>query len=334
MLAPQSDPATVLGHLQALADGALGLWPLDEGAAARLINVSENATYLVEAPSRPKTVLRIHREGYHSPNGIRSELAWLKALADEAGVVTPQAIAGKDGDLIQSGKVDGLDRARDMVMFEFIEGTEPDENDDLVEPFRRLGEVSAKLHLHAMGWQKPNYFERLVWDSQTVFGPQANWGDWRDNQNIGKERRPHLERLQEAVIANLAIYGRTPDRFGLAHCDLRLANLLIVGDSTRVIDFDDCGLSWFLYDLASALTLIEDLPQTPDLVEAWLDGYRRVRPLSDEDIKAIPSLRMMRRMAALAWLGSHHSMALDEKSREDYAMATCAAAEDYLSRFG
>ena len=334
MLAPQSDPATVLGHLQALADASLDLWPLEEGAAARLINISENATYLVDAPSGTKTVLRIHREDYHSRNGIRSELAWLKALADEAGVITPQAIAGKDGELIQSGSVGGLGRPRDMVMFEFIDGIEPNENDDLVEPFRRLGQISAKLHVHAMGWQKPAYFERLVWDSRTVFGPQANWGNWRDNHDIGEDRRPHLERLQEAVIANLATYGRTPDRFGLAHCDLRLANLLIVGDSTRVIDFDDCGLSWFLYDLAGALTLIEDLPQTPDLVEAWLDGYRRVRELSGEDMKAIPSLRMLRRMASLAWLGSHHSTALDEKTREDYAAATCGAAEEYLRDFG
>ena len=334
MLAPQSDPATVLGYLQALADASLDLWPLEEGAAARLINISENATYLVEAPSGTKTVLRIHREGYHSRNGIRSELAWLKALTIDAGVITPQAMAGKDGELIQSGCVDGLERTRDMVMFQFIDGVEPDENDDLVEPFRRLGEVSAKLHLHAIEWRKPDYFERLVWDSQTVFGPQANWGDWRDNQDIGKEHQPQLERLQQAIIANLAAYGRSPDRFGLAHCDLRLANLLIVDDSTRVIDFDDCGLSWFLYDLAGALTLIEDLPQTPDLIEAWLDGYRRLRPLSDEDMKAVPSLRMMRRMASLAWLGSHHSLALDQKARQDYVATTCAAAEEYLSHFG
>jgi Ser/Thr protein kinase RdoA (MazF antagonist) len=333
MLAPDTDHDTLLGHLKGLADASLGLWPLEAGAAARLLNVSENASYLVEAPSGARTVLRIHREGYHSRNGIRTELAWLKALRDDAGVITPRAIAGIDGDLIQSGKAAGLAKPRDMVMFEFIDGTEPDESHDLTEPFRRLGEVSARLHLHAIGWRRPDYFERLVWDAATVFGPRTNWGDWRDGPGVDRAVLPQLERVQDAVIANLAAYGRSPERFGLAHCDLRLANLLIVGDSTRVIDFDDCGVSWFLYDLATALTLIEDLPQTPALIEAWLDGYARVRKLSDDDLAAIPTLMMMRRMAILAWMGSHRTTDLTLGNRDGYARACGDMAEDYLKRF-
>jgi len=334
MLAPHTDHDALLARLHALAEASLGLWPLEAGAAARLLNVSENATYLVEAPSGRKTVLRIHREGYHSRNGIRTELAWLNALREEAGVITPQAIAGKNGDLIQSGAAAGLAKPRDMVMFEFIEGTEPDESQDLSEPFRRLGEVSAKLHLHAIGWRRPDYFERLVWDAASVFGPQTNWGDWRDGPGVEAAMQPHLERLQDAVIANLAVYGRSGERFGLAHCDLRLANLLIVGDSTRVIDFDDCGLSWFLYDLATALTLIEDLPQTPGLIDAWLDGYARVRKLAKEDLDAIPTLMMMRRMAILAWMGTHHTTDLTLGHWDGYAQACCDMAEGYLNEFG
>ena len=332
MLAPHIDRDTLLASLQDLADASLVLWPLEEGAAARLINVSENATYLVEAPSGAKTVLRIHREGYHSRNGIRTELAWLEALREQAGVITPHAIAGSNGELIQSGKVAGLANPQDMVMFKFIDGIELDESHDLVEPFRRLGEISAKLHIHAIGWRRPDYFERLVWDTATVFGPRPNWGDWRDGPGVDAAASSLLERVQDDVTANLAVYGRSPERFGLAHCDLRLANLLIVGDSTRVIDFDDCGPSWFLYDLASALTLIDNLPQTPELIEAWLEGYARIRKLSPEDLDAIPSLIMMRRMATLAWMGSHQSIELPSETPEGYAQACCDMAEDYLNR--
>ena len=35
----------------------------------------------------------MHRPGYHTVNGIRSELAWMRALQADGGVHTPQAIS-------------------------------------------------------------------------------------------------------------------------------------------------------------------------------------------------------------------------------------------------
>jgi Ser/Thr protein kinase RdoA (MazF antagonist) len=69
----------------------------------------------------------------------------------------------------------------------------------------------------------------------------------------------------------------------LVHADLRLANLLVDGDRITVIDFEDCGLSWYLYDLACALTFNEGRPDVPELIGLWVDGYRQVEPLSTED---------------------------------------------------
>ena len=327
-----ADRGPVLEHIGELASSSLGLWPVGPGARARLLNVSENATFLVECGEGPRRVLRIHREGYHSRAGIASELAWLTALHEEGGVITPQAIAGRDGELIQEGIVPGLQRPRHMVLFDFIEGVEPDESRDLVEPFRRLGEVSARVHLHAAGWRRPPWFERLVWDPEHDYGPENYWGDWRRGPNVGPRHVALLQRVEDEVTRRLAAHGRAPERFGLAHCDLRLANLLLVGDSTRVIDFDDCGLSWFLYDLATALTLIDNLPQTPDLVAAWLEGYMPLRPLSRDDLAIVSTLAMMRRMAILAWMGTHPATELSRDHRSGFADEACTMAEAWLSR--
>ncbi|MDX5350108.1 MAG: hypothetical protein LPJ95_05305 [Paracoccaceae bacterium] len=65
----------LLRHLDQLSNASLPLWPVPEGATARLINVSENATYLVEAGDF-RSILRIHRPAYHSRRGIEQELAW------------------------------------------------------------------------------------------------------------------------------------------------------------------------------------------------------------------------------------------------------------------
>jgi Ser/Thr protein kinase RdoA (MazF antagonist) len=40
---------TLLSYLQKLAEQSLSLWDVPEDARVRLINVSENTTYLVEA---------------------------------------------------------------------------------------------------------------------------------------------------------------------------------------------------------------------------------------------------------------------------------------------
>lgn len=326
------DRGAVLERVSALAQASLSRWPLGEGARVRLLNVSENATFLVEHGREARHVLRIHRGGYHSRAGIASELAWLEALHADGGVITPQAQKGIDGETIQQGTVPGLDAPRHMVLFDFIEGVEPDESQDLVEPFRRLGEVSARVHRHAERWVRPTWFERLVWVPEHVFGADNYWGDWREGPGVAKIHLPVLQRVEDAVIARLGTHGRGDDRFGLAHCDLRLANLLLVGDSTRVIDFDDCGLSWFLYDLATALTLIDNLAQTPALVAAWLDGYMPLRPLPAEHLAMIPTLVMMRRMAILAWMGTHPATDLARDFRGGFAEETCAMAEVWLGR--
>ena len=107
-----------LRRLHRLATAALGRYDLPAGAEAHLVNVSENATYRVDAPDgRKRWALRVHREGYHPRNEIASELAWLTALREDGAVLTPTPIAGTDGELIQLVSHDELPRPRHVVLF-------------------------------------------------------------------------------------------------------------------------------------------------------------------------------------------------------------------------
>lgn len=322
---------TLMERLGVLANQSLQLWGLPEGATARLINVSENATFLVEAPDGWKSVLRIHRENYHTRNAIMCEHAWSEALNEEGGVRTPKILKGLDGSTIQTRSVEGLPGERHMVMFEFVDGHEPDHESDLVKPFEELGGIAARTHNHSVSWRRPDNFERLVWDLDTVFGPEATWGDWRDAPNVTGEIRNTLERLQSVVIRRLEGFGKGPGRFGLIHADMRLANLIINDGSTRLIDFDDCGLGWFMYDFATGVSFMEDHPQVPALKEAWVRGYRRYRELSNADESEIDTFVMMRRMALLAWIGSHIEVDEARELAPKFAPVTAELAEDFLS---
>jgi Ser/Thr protein kinase RdoA (MazF antagonist) len=136
------------------------------------------------------------------------------------------------------------------------------------------------------------------------------------------------------LCRRLAAFGTGPDRFGLVHADLRLANLLVSDDAVHVIDFDDCGFGWFLYDLGSALSFIEDDPRAPALVDAWVEGYTRVRPLGRAEIAELPTFVMLRRLLLVAWIGSHADTDLARDMGAAFTAGSCTLAEQYLTTFG
>ncbi|NMM43628.1 phosphotransferase [Rhodospirillaceae bacterium KN72] len=322
----------LLGRLHDLANASLGLWPVPEDAAARLINISENATYLVEGGGGYRSILRVHREDYHTERAIECELMWMDALNEGACVVTPAVIPGRDGHAVQKAGLPGRLGDRFMVMFEFVEGDQPDESQDLVGPFEELGEIAAKTHNQSIAWRRPSDFERLVWDLDAIYGPNATWGDWRKGPKVEGEIRNVLERVESTVADRLSRFGKSDQRYGLIHADMRLANLLIDKGTTRLIDFDDCGFGWYLYDFAAGISFIEDDPQIPAMRDAWVRGYRKHRAMSVEEEREIDSFIMLRRMALLAWIGSHSNVPEAQALAADFARVSAELGERYLSR--
>ncbi|HEY9037973.1 MAG TPA: phosphotransferase [Roseovarius sp.] len=324
--------ADMLTHLGRLAQRSLNLWDMPPNARARLINVSENATYLVEADEGYKAVLRIHREQYHTRRAIQSELVWIAALKEARAVVTPDSYTGKDGAVIQQARIDGLKNPRFMVLFEYVPGAHPDQAGDLEGPFEELGEIAAHTHDHSKDWQRPADFERLTWNVETVFGAQPNWGDWRDAPHVTPDVAEVLEAVEARIRARLEAFGAGDDRYGLIHADMRLANLLTGPSGTRLIDFDDCGFGWFLYDFAAGISFMEDDPSVPALKAAWVRGYEKVRPLSDAEKAEIDTFVMLRRMALLAWIGSHIEAPEPQALATDFARVTAELGADWLAK--
>ena len=114
---------------------------------------------------------------------------------------------------------------------------------------------------------------------------------------------------------------------------MRLANLLIDGDVTKVIDFDDCGFGWLLYDCATTVSFFEHKPEVPDLLRAWVRGYRKVIDLPEDDEHEIQTFVMLRRLLLVAWIGSHSETDLAQSMGVDYTRGTVALCEKYLVEF-
>ena len=295
-----------------------------------LLNVSENFTYLVKDSKNFKAVLRVHRENYNSDRAIESELLWKDALIESGTIKSPKHYLGKNGKAIQQLKLQNLKNPKYMVMFEFIDGQQPDESGDLIEHFKVLGESAARMHIHSKEWEFTKKMSRHSWDLNSIFGKRAIWGNWRDAPQITSEIKKILERVEKLIKRRLEIYGKGHDRFGLIHSDMRLTNLIVDHQHTWIIDFDDCGFSWYLYDFAAGISFIETDPRIPELKQAWFEGYSNIRVLETVDIDEIDTLVMLRRMALLAWIGSHSEAPEPRALADGFAKTTAELGEKYL----
>jgi Ser/Thr protein kinase RdoA (MazF antagonist) len=317
-----------------LANAALSYYALPPGSTASLINLSENATYRVDTPEGQRFALRIHRDGYHSRQAIESELAWAIDLRRQGIVTSPAPIIGRNGAHVQVVFHPLLPRPRHVVLFHWEDGVEPGIGEDLSEHFEILGETAARMHIHARQWQRPAWFTRFTWDFETSLG-EANphWGRWRDALGMDHASEKLFQRTVDLIGRRLMAYGKGPERFGLLHCDLRLANLLIDGRDIKVIDFDDCGFSWYMYDAASTVSFYEHEPQVPALIDCWKNGYRRALPLGKEDETEIPTFIMLRRILLVAWVASHREAPFPQSLGAGFTCGTLPLCEDYLTRF-
>jgi Ser/Thr protein kinase RdoA (MazF antagonist) len=323
-------PAEILRGYDPFARAALPSYGFSPQAALSLLGLSENATYRVDDPADSRVaVLRVHRTGYHDPGAVQSELAWLTALRRDEGLRTPAVYPALDGREVVEVVLDGL--TRQAVLFELLPGAEPPP-DQLATQFEQLGDICARMHRHARNWHRPADFVRFSWDFDACVGPGGRWGRWQDGIGVGAAELAVLSRAASVMRQRLLRFGAGPDRFGLIHADMRLANLLVHEHDIQVIDFDDCGFGWFMFDIGSSLSFIEHDPQVPELCEAWLTGYRRVLSLPAPDADEIPTFVLLRRLQLVAWVGSHKFADAAQELGADFTTGACEIAERYLAR--
>src|SRR5690606_3256837 len=150
------------------------------------------------------------------------ELAWVDALGRESAVPTPVVVPNRAGGQVTTVTVDGQERH--AVLFHSVPGAEPDDTALASPGFETLGQLTARMHLHARSWTPPAGFRRFSWDWENSLGDRPRWGRWQDGFGVGPAEEAVLGQAARMVHRRLSAYGTAPDRFGLVHADLRLAN--------------------------------------------------------------------------------------------------------------
>jgi Ser/Thr protein kinase RdoA (MazF antagonist) len=307
-----------------LAEQAIHRYDLPPGIRVQFISRSENETYKLQAPNGEAWALRLERPGYQSRNTLTSELAWLSALRAGGVLATPVPVNGRNREWVQEIE------DRHVVLFQWQLGRTPQIEEDLRRPVKALGAIAARMHAHSRAWRKPENFERSTWDFEAALGKNVRWGHWSQGLGIDAARCDLFTRTADRIRDRLQRYGTSPDRFGLAHCDLRLDNLLLSGEQVKVIDFDDCGFSWYMYDAATLVSFHEHHPNANELIRQWLEGYRTVSIVSKEEEAEIPTFVMLRRLMLVGWIGSHPQADMARSLGANFTTQTVSLCHTYL----
>jgi Ser/Thr protein kinase RdoA (MazF antagonist) len=325
-----------LEDLQVLARIALRDWDLAVTSLAP-IKVRENAVFRIDLADGARAVLRVHREGYHSDQELDSEFVWLRAL-EAAGVAVPRVIRSRHGRDFEIAALAAVGR-RQVDVFEWIEGTQlgsvedgiSGASADIAGQYHTIGAIAARMHNQTTGWRCPMGFDRHAWDEAGLVGEQPFWGRFWELAALTQPQRSLLQHARSVIARGLAAYGMQSDRYGLIHADLVPENLLVDGHRVRVIDFDDAGFGWHLFELATSLYFITGDAIYPTARDALIRGYRSERALPDEALERLPLFLAARGTTYLGWV---HTRPGSETARELTPFLierACAVAEEYLA---
>lgn len=276
--------------VHALAAEAATHW---NATPLRLIRNRENAVFEVKTPTG-RAALRLHREGYQDDAAIRSELWWCAALA-QSGVNVPAALASKDGALLVT-----LSTGRKASMIDWVVGDALGEAGvpydrplpDLLDQHRSLGRLIADFHAATDRLTLPADFTRPRWDIEGLVGEAPFWGRFWDHPEATPAQRATLIRARAALRAFLSDHKGS---FGPVHADVLRENVLVNGRALHLIDFDDSGIGFRLYDLGTVLSQNLYEPAYTDIRDALMDGY------GTTDTRAVEMFTLARTCASVGW---------------------------------
>ncbi|WP_417224266.1 phosphotransferase enzyme family protein [Amphritea sp.] len=332
-------PAQQVDRLQSLAVQALSHWPFDV-AQIEPIKYRENAVFEVLTTEGVRYALRIHRPGYHNTRALHSELQWMAALID-AGVLVPEVIPTANGELLVTEQVDAVPEPRQIDLFAWIEGAPlgcvehgvSDDIEQLAQLYGAIGETAARLHNQACDWSLPDGFERHAWDCDGLVGEQPFWGRFWELELLTAEQQALIIAARMKVQQQLEPLPKNEQNFSMIHADFVPENLIADGVGVRLLDFDDAGFGWHMFELATALYFIVDEKGYETAKAALVDGYRQQRALSDSDLAQLELFLTARGFTYLGWIRSRQETETAQALAPELIRRACQQAERFLAAY-
>jgi Ser/Thr protein kinase RdoA (MazF antagonist) len=249
-------------------------------AAIRPLRLYTNAVHELRAGDA-RYAVKVYRPGWRSAPAIQWEVDLLDHLAG-CGIRVAPAIRARDGTSVHA--IGDATDAPLVVVFAWAEGTKPDPPFP-PELYEREGRAVAALHSVLDRFRSRH--DRPALDLTALIDqPLANIVPLIASETQRRDLLATAHQLRSR-ITELASHGLD---WGPCHGDLTFDNLHLTDTRDFVwYDFDSGGPGWRALDLQGWSAFD---PAWRPLSDAFLAGYRAVRPLSAADIAAAPLLTL------------------------------------------
>lgn len=281
-----------------------------EPESVTVLSQSENVVCEINARGGDRAVMRLHRPGYNDLRELESEVVWVAALRD-AGLPVPSPRPTTDGGYYVETTIGAETRMVGAV--EWIDGQPLSDaatttGEGSTGPYHQIGRLAAQIRSHSVAWHPPSRFVRRRWDGDGLVGEAPSWGRFWELEALSNGQRSLFSRARSRLRDELATLAVDGSSFGLIHADLHPGNLMVSGSDLTVIDFDDAGFGWFMYELAVALHPVLGQPWEADVRAALIDGYRQVHTVSGGDERLIDVFLTIRCLMIVGWLDARREL--------------------------
>ncbi len=318
-----------------LLDKALSRWGLNPDTEVTLLADRENRVYRLDPPSRnietfneiSPSILRVHRRNFRKDSEVRSELQWMAHLSQQ-GLIVPLPIPSENEVLFET--IDG----HQVNRLSWLNGTPLGETNqplalkDRGVTFYNIGQTMARLHQISDDWELPENFTRQHWNHDGLLGEQPLWDRFWENPQLSVHQRNILNDARHKASQVLKAKAKTLD-YGLIHADMVRENILLSDKGTQLLDFDDGGFGFRLFDVATALFKNRSEPDYLDLEQALITGYHSLRPL---DMQELRLFTLLRSFTYVGWIMSRMSENGSQQRSDRFIATATELAEGYLAQ--
>jgi Ser/Thr protein kinase RdoA (MazF antagonist) len=222
----------------------------------------------------------------NDPESTLSELTWLSALRNDAGLPVPEPVPTKDGRLLTTVKTPGVPCGRVVSLMRWVDGRQLTHKSLRQPQARAWGRLMGQLHTFAADWQPPKGFKRFHWDWDGLLGNGVLRTPVDDLVALMPEKYQGPYKIVSQEIKDaMETFGKGKDAYGMIHTDMYLENLLFKAGEPRAIDFEDCGFGYWLYDIGIVLSQWIWTDKYPWIRDSFLEGYSEIRTLPGEQLE-------------------------------------------------
>jgi Ser/Thr protein kinase RdoA (MazF antagonist) len=263
-------------------------------------------------------------------------MQWMAHLSAN-GLQAPEPLANAQNAYLTEVSVDGKTYIADLLTW--LDGAPLGNSTDplafnkttLEKIFFNLGATIAKLHAVSDAWKIPDGFTRHAWDRDGYVGEQPFWGAFWNAGELPDDHRNILHAARKKAGDELDALRKAGADYGLIHADFVRQNILVTGTDVRIIDFDDSGFGFRMYDFATALVKNRAEPYYDAIKQSLFAGYRSKRRLSALDEQSLDLFLALRDFAYLGWMEARRGEPGVEERMPGIRAATVTAAEKFLA---